>query len=143
MQLFFFSHTQVFVYDVQGFDVVKRRLRETGWSRNSYMAQLPYLLPLWVKHMGKVMILNASPQTTQNIRESLTIRFLFSAYPNIFKMHDNASLVKRIEKYLKGETEGLLGLELKTLAPLFHNQAQREWYLESLKHTMSLWETNL
>jgi torso-like protein len=131
------------VYDVQGFDAVKRRLRETGWARNSYMAQLPYLLPIWVKHMGKVMILNASPQTTQNIRESLTIRFLFSVYPNIFKMHDNANLVKRIEKYLKAETEGLIGLELKNIGFLFNNLTQREWYLESLKQTMSLWENNL
>jgi len=107
------------------------------------MAQLPYLLPLWVKHMGKVMILNSSPQTTLSVREALTIRFLFSVYPNIFKMHDNAELVRKIEKFLKPESDGLLGLELKTLSFLFREASQRKWFIESLQHTMHLWEVNL
>lgn len=107
------------------------------------MAQLPYLLPLWVKHMGKVMILNSSPHTTQAVREALTIRFLFSVYPNIFKMHDNAELVRRIEKYLNNEPDGLLGLELKTLDVIFQNPMQKKWYDESLQQTLQLWEINL
>ncbi|CAG7836353.1 unnamed protein product [Allacma fusca] len=65
---------QVFVYDQHGYDAVKRRLNETGWVRSTYMAQLPYLLPLWVKHIGKVMVLNAHPQAVQHIREALRIR---------------------------------------------------------------------
>jgi torso-like protein len=134
---------QVFVYDQQGYDAVKRRLSETGWVRSSYMAQLPYLLPLWVKHMGKVMLLNADPQTTQHIREALTIRFLFSVYPNIFKMHDNSDLVRLVEKYLKAEPDGLLGLELKTLDVVFRDPAKRKWFMESLQQTMQLWEINL
>jgi len=139
----FFLWFQVFVYDQSGYDAVKRRLSESGWVRSSYMAQLPYLLPLWVKHMGKVMILNSSPQTTASIREALTVRFLFSSYPNIFKMHDNASLVKKVEKYLKMESDGLLGLELKMLNFLFRDPAQRKWFAESLTQTMHLWEVNL
>jgi len=134
---------QVFVYDQQGYDAVKRRLSETGWVRSSYMAQLPYLLPLWVKHMGKVMILNSTPQTTLNVREALTIRFLFSVYPNIFKMHDNAELVRRIEKYLKAEPDGLLGLDLKTLSLIFHDPVQKNWFIDSLLQTLQLWEVNL
>lgn len=82
----FMLNFQVFVYEQSGYEAVKRRLREGGYSRSSYMAQLPYLLPLWVKHMGKVMVLNSSPQATASIREALTIRFLFSSYPNIFKV---------------------------------------------------------
>ncbi|CAL8116074.1 unnamed protein product [Orchesella dallaii] len=134
---------QVFVYDAHGYEAVKRRLSETGWIRSSYMAQLPYLLPLWVKHMGKVMILNSSPHTTQAVREALTIRFLFSVYPNIFKMHDNAELVRRIEKYLNTEPDGLLGLELKTLDVVFRDLAKKKWYDESLQQTLQLWEINL
>lgn len=139
----FLFYSQVFVYDTQGFDAVKRRLSETGWVRSSYMAQLPYLLPLWVKHMGKVMVLNANAQTTQSIREALTIRFLFSVYPNIFKMHDNAELVRKIEKYLKHEPDGLLGLELKTLDIIFKDPVRRKWFDETLQQTLQLWEVNL
>jgi len=134
---------QVFVYDNQGFEAVKRRLSESGWVRSSYMAQLPYLLPLWVKHMGKVMVLNGKPQTIQSIREALTIRFLFSVYPNIFKMHDNAELVRKVEKYLKHEPDGLLGLELKTLDVVFKDPAKQKWFDETLQQTLQLWEVNL
>jgi len=134
---------QVFVYDNQGFEAVKRRLSESGWVRSSYMAQLPYLLPLWVKHMGKVMVLNGKPQTIQSIREALTIRFLFSVYPNIFKMHDNAELVRKVEKYLKHEPDGLLGLELKTLDVVFKDSAKQKWFYETLQQTLQLWEVNL
>lgn len=140
---FFFVNFQVFVYDAHGYEAVKRRLSETGWIRSSYMAQLPYLLPLWVKHMGKVMILNSNPHTTQAVREALTIRFLFSVYPNIFKMHDNAELVRRVEKYLNNESDGLLGLELKTLDVVFRDAAKKKWYDESLQQTLQLWEINL
>lgn len=138
-----FIQFQVFVYDSQGFEAVKRRLSETGWVRSSYMAQLPYLLPLWVKHMGKVMVLNGKQQTIQSIREALTIRFLFSVYPNIFKMHDNADLVRKVEKYLKHEPDGLLGLELKTLDIIFKDPTKRKWFDETLQQTLQLWEVNL
>jgi len=93
--------------------------------------------------MGKVMVLNSNPQSTQKIRSALTVRFLFSEYPNVFKLHDNAELVRRIEMYLKHEPDGLLGIELKTLKLLFRQQQQRQWFDESLQQTLHLWETNL
>ena len=58
-------------------------------------------------------------------------------------MHDNAALVKKIEKYLRTEFDGLLGLELKTLLFLFRDPSQRKWFMDSLQQTIHLWEINL
>lgn len=58
-------------------------------------------------------------------------------------MHDNAELVRKVEKYLKHEPDGLLGLELKTLDVIFKDQAKRKWFDETLQQTLQLWEVNL
>jgi len=135
---------QVFVYDNTGFIAVKRRLSETGGIITpEFMAQLPILLSLWVRHMGKVFVLNSSPQAMENVRQVLVVPSLFRTTPLIFKMHNNPALVKQIEDFLKNEPGGLLGIEMKTLEILFHDYYQKLWFAESLKHTMELWEINL
>jgi len=136
---------QVFVYDPEGFDAVKKKLNEfnSHKSSSSFVSQLPKLLPMWVKHIGKLFVLNSSPGVSQTIHDSLTTETLRGvAVPNIFKLHDNPSLVRKIELLLRDEPSGLLGIELKPLDVLFKNHEMKEEFDQSLKHLMQLWELN-
>jgi len=134
---------QVFVYDPAGFDAVKSRLSEYNRQKPSHMSQLPNLLPLWVKQIGKVFILNSSPKAAQDIREALTVEtFKNILSPNIFKLHDNPTVVKQIESLLKDEPSGILGIDFRTIQMVFQDRSQKHWYVQSLKHRMNLWEVN-
>lgn len=133
---------QVFVYEPQSYQQLKERIGSTGWRSASYLSTLTYFLPLWVKHTGKVMVGNASPQVTQRIREALNVQFLFSGYPNIFKLHNNAPLVSRLQRELGTEGDALLGLELRNLGVLFRDKPMYKWFVEVLHNTALMWELN-
>lgn len=134
---------QVFVYDHQGFEAVKRRLSEYNKQRQSIISQLPSLLPLWGKQIGKLFVLNSSPKVGSQIQEALMLEtFRNVVLPNIFKLHDNPELVRKVELLLKNEPNGLLGLELKTIELIFQDKPKKRLFIESLLHLLQLWELN-
>jgi torso-like protein len=133
------------VYDAAGFEAVKKRLSEFDSQKtsSSFMSQLPGLLPLWVKQIGKLFVLNSSPTVSSKIHQTLTTEtFRHVSVPNIFKLHNNPKLVRQIEVLLKDEPGGLLGIELKTLEMLFKDPRTKTKFVQTLKHLIQLWELN-
>ncbi len=137
---------QVFVYDALGFEAIKRRLRDYNQQQQSQtiiLSQLPQLLPLWGKQIGKLFVLNSSPQIFTQIQSALMMEtFKGVTIPNIFKLHDNPSLVRDVEHLLKKEPNGLLGIELKTLDIIFKEKTIKRHFVQALKHLLQLWELN-
>jgi len=41
------------------------------------------------------------------------------------------------------QDEAILGMDLRTLAPVFKNPKKRDWFLEVLDNYLKLWETNM
>ncbi|OXA41718.1 torso-like protein [Folsomia candida] len=137
---------QVFVYDAAGFEAVKRRLTEYNQQQKfqaSILSQLPSILPLWGRQIGKLFVLNSSPQVAAETAQALLLEtFQGVTVPNIFKLHDNPSLVRQVEVLLKNEPNGLLGIELKTLDIIFKERKKKRHFVQSLKMLLQLWEVN-
>lgn len=88
-------------------------------------------------------MLNSSPQVAAETAQALLLEtFQGVTVPNIFKLHDNPSLVRQVEVLLKNEPNGLLGIELKTLDIIFKERKKKRHFVQSLKMLLQLWEVN-
>lgn len=137
---------QVFVYDPDGFQSVKRRLFFEGINDDSNAKSAERIiesLSTWVKHIGRVIVLNAEPNVSDHVRKSLYMHNSHSTPgPNLFKLHDNATLVKEIESLLSSQPSGILAIDFRGIQFLFTDPVKRTGFEKALKHKMQLWEIN-
>jgi torso-like protein len=59
----------------------------------------------------------------------------------LLKLHENASLLRKLDGLL--HNEALLQLNLRTLSPAFKDSVKREWFHEVIDNNLKLWEVNL
>lgn len=132
---------QVFVYDPDGFQAVKRRLFLDGIKDENTAGSTESILEsllTWVKHMGQVNVLNAEPSVIESVRNALIVQ----NSANLLKLHDNASLVESLEALMASQPNGILGIDLRGIQFMFTDPIKRAGFQTALKHKMQLWEIN-
>lgn len=137
---------QVFVFDPDGFQAVKRRLFIDGIKNESVARStgpIMEILTTWVKAIGRVVVLNAEPDVSEQVRNALTMSVSnLGLMPNLLKLHDNGELVREVETLLANQANGILGIDLRGIQFLFTDPVQREGFEKALTHKMQLWEIN-
>lgn len=120
---------------------IKDRFRTRGISDLSSMELASYFSPWSAEHIGKIQAASGNSTVEEWATEHLRINFYLFTYNSLLKLHENASLLRKLDGLLRNEA--LLQLNLRTLSPAFKDPVKREWFHEVIDNHLKLWEVNL
>lgn len=131
---------QVFKYKRTGFNLLRSYIR----LRNSRKAKTDnlrfYFSSYFLKQVGDIRIASGNKTVESWARNNLRdIQYLYSR-PSLLRLHYNPVLVNRLNELM--DNGALLGLELKTLRPLFKDKRKGDKFAEIVENDLQLWEIN-
>jgi torso-like protein len=132
---------QVFVYTPRIYRTIKDRFKTRGVSDLSSVELASYFSPWSAEHIGKIQAASGNATVEEWATEHLRISFYLFTYNSLLKLHENASLLRKLDGLLRNEA--LLQLNLRTLSPAFKDPVKREWFHEVIDNNLKLWEVNL
>ncbi|XP_046394796.1 torso-like protein [Ischnura elegans] len=132
---------QVFVYTPSIYSKIKERLRTRGVAELSRSELASFFSPWYAEHTGKIQVASGNATVAAWAEDKLKISFYFFSFASLLRLHGDARLLRRLDALLGDEA--VLQLQLKSLAPAFHDPATRKWYEEVLDNRLRLWETNM
>lgn len=132
---------QVFVYTPPIYRNIKDRFKTRGISDLSNVELASYFSPWSAEHIGKIQAASGNATVEGWATEHLRINFYLFTYNSLLKLHENASLLRKVDSLLRNEA--LLQLNLRTLSPAFKDSVKREWFHEVIDNNLKLWEVNL
>lgn len=133
--------SQVFVYTPPIYRTIKDRFKTRGISDLSNVELASYFSPWSAEHIGKIQATSGNATVEGWATEHLRINFYLFTYNSLLKLHENASLLRKLDSLL--HNEALLQLNLRTLSPAFKDSVKREWFHEVIDNNLKLWEVNL
>ncbi|XP_071452930.1 torso-like protein [Hetaerina americana] len=132
---------QVFVYTPSIYSKIKERLRTRGVAELTRAELASFFSPWYAEHTGKIQVASGNSTVAAWAEEKLRISFYFFSFASLLRLHGDARLLRRLDALLGDEA--LLQLQLKSLAPAFHNPTTRKWFEEVLDNRLRLWEANM
>ncbi|XP_033607051.1 torso-like protein isoform X3 [Cryptotermes secundus] len=132
---------QVFVYTPPIYRTIKDRFKTRGITDLSNVELASYFSPWSAEHIGKIQVASGNATVEGWATEHLRINFYLFTYNSLLKLHENASLLRKLDSLLRNEA--LLQLNLRTLSPAFKDSVKREWFHEVMDNNLKLWEVNL
>ncbi|XP_028170897.1 torso-like protein [Ostrinia furnacalis] len=136
---------QVFKYKRSGFNLLRAymrvKVRNAKASNNSDNLRF-YFSSYFLKQVGDIKVASGNKTVEawakKNLRES---QYLYSR-PSLLKLHYSPYLAYKLNELLRADNGALLGLDLKTLRPLFKDRNKAEKYAEIVENDLKLWEVN-
>ncbi|KAJ8676590.1 hypothetical protein QAD02_012377 [Eretmocerus hayati] len=132
---------QVFVYTPQVYQRIKERLKSRGVGELSNLELSNYFSPWYAEHMGAIQSASGNHTVETWATNQLRVQYYIFTYASLLKLYGDANLLRQLDGLLGNEA--LLQLQLRTLAPLFHEQQRRNWFLEVIDNYFKLWEVNM
>jgi torso-like protein len=132
---------QVFVYTPRVYRTIKDRFKTRGVSALSSTELAGYFSPWSTEHIGKIQAASGNTTVEEWATEQLRVNFYVFTYNSLLKLHENATLLRKLDGLLRNEA--LLQLDLRTLSPAFKDPVKREWFHEVIDNSLKLWEVNL
>jgi torso-like protein len=132
---------QVFVYTPPIYRSIKDRLRTRGVSDLSNVELLSFFSPWSAEHIGNIQAASGNATVEEWASENLRIHFYLFTYTSLLKLHENTSLLRKLDGILGNEA--LLQLNLRTLSPAFKDSVKKQWFHEVIDNYLKLWEVNM
>lgn len=129
------------MYTPQVYRDIKQRLKTRGVAELSSLELRNYFSPWYAEHMGNIQSASGNRSVEAWAMKRLHVQYSFFTYPTLLKLHGDATLLRQLDGLLGNEA--LLQLHLRTLAPLFKDPRQRDWFLEVIDNYFKLWEVNM
>lgn len=141
----FVSHVasvlQVFVYTPPIYRSIKDRFKTRGVSDLSNVELAGYFSPWSAEHIGNIQAASGNTTVEEWATENLRVHFYLFTYTSLLKLHQNASLLRKLDNLLGNEA--LLQLNLRTLSPAFKDSVKKQWFHEVIDNYLKLWEVNM
>jgi torso-like protein len=132
---------QVFVYNPPIYKSIKDRLRTQGVSNLSNVELASFFSPWSAEHIGDIQAASGNATVEKWAIENLRINFYLFTYTSLLKLHQNASLLRKLDSLLGNEA--LLQLNLRLLSPAFKDSIKQQWFHEVIDNYLKLWELNM
>ncbi|XP_026736313.1 torso-like protein [Trichoplusia ni] len=131
---------QVFKYKRRGFDLLKSVINLTNRRPDALQNLRFYFSSYFLKQVGDIKIASGNKTTETWARNNLRdIQYLYSR-PSLLRLHYSSTLVHQLHKQM--DNGALIGLNLKTLRPLFKDKSKADKFAEVVENDLQLWEIN-
>ncbi|CAH0397124.1 unnamed protein product [Chilo suppressalis] len=131
---------QVFKYKRSGYNLLRSYIKEKSSQQSSTDNLRFYFASYFLKEVGDIRVASGNKTVEawarKNLRES---QYLYSR-PSLLKLHYSPSLAYKLNELL--DSGALLGLDLKTLRPLFKDRSKGDKFAEIVENDLQLWEVN-
>lgn len=132
---------QVFVYTPSVYRSIKDRFKTKGVSDLSNVELAGFFSPWNAEHIGNIQVASGNTTVEEWATENLRVHFYLFTYTSLLKLHENASLLRKLDGLLGNEA--LLQLNLRTLSPAFKDSVKKQWFHEVIDNYLKLWEVNM
>lgn len=132
---------QVFVYSPPIYRNIKERFQTKGVSDLSNAELTSFFSPWSAEHIGNIQVASGNTTVEEWATENLRVHFYLFTYTSLLKLHENASLLRKLDSLLGNEA--LLQLNLRTLSPAFKDSVKKQWFHEVIDNYLKLWEVNM
>jgi torso-like protein len=114
---------QVFVYSPPVYRSIKDRFQTKGVSDLSNVGLSGFFSPWSAEHIGNIQVASGNTTVEEWATENLRVHFYLFTYTSLLKLHENASLLRKLDSLLGNEA--LLQLNLRTLSPAFKDSVKK------------------
>jgi torso-like protein len=132
---------QVFVYSPPIYRSIKDRFQTKGVSDLTDVELAGFFSPWSAEHIGNIQVASGTTTVEEWATENLRVHFYLFTYTSLLKLHENASLLRKLDGLLGNEA--LLQLNLRTLSPAFKDSVKKQWFHEVIDNYLKLWEVNM
>jgi len=132
---------QVFVFSPPIYRSIKDRFQTKGVSDLSNVELASFFSPWSAEHIGNIQVASGNTTVEEWATENLRVHFYLFTYSSLLKLHENASLLRKLDSLLGNEA--LLQLNLRTLSPAFKDSLKKQWFHEVIDNYLKLWEVNM
>ncbi|KAL4713446.1 hypothetical protein ACJJTC_010431 [Scirpophaga incertulas] len=131
---------QVFKYKRTGYNMLRAYMKSRTGQQNNTDSLRFYFSSYFLKQVGDIKVASGNKTIEQWARKNLKeVQYLYSR-PSLLKLHYNSGLASKLNDQL--DNGALLGLNLKTLRPLFKDRNKGEKFAEIVENDLLLWEVN-
>ncbi|KAL0879498.1 hypothetical protein ABMA27_003242 [Loxostege sticticalis] len=131
---------QVFKYKRSGYNLLRAYIKVRNAQTNNSDNLRFYFASYFLKQVGDIRVASGNKTVEawarKHLRES---QYLYSR-PSLLKLHYSPILAYKLNELL--DNGALLGLDLKTLRPLFKDRNKAEKFAEIVENDLKLWEVN-
>ncbi|KAJ8720949.1 hypothetical protein PYW08_006414 [Mythimna loreyi] len=131
---------QVFKYKRRGFELLRsyislRNTRRTGTANLRF-----YFSSYFLKQVGDIRIASGNKTIETWARNNLRDGQYLYSRPSLLRLNYNAVLVSKLNSLM--DKGALIGLNLKTLRPIFKDSHKAYGFAEVVENDLLLWEVN-
>ncbi|KAH9634331.1 hypothetical protein HF086_011591 [Spodoptera exigua] len=131
---------QVFKYKRRGFDLLRSYIAMRNAGRANSANLRFYFSSYFLKQVGDIRIASGNKTIETWARTNLRDGQYLYSRPSLLRLNYNAVLVHKLNNLM--DNGALIGLNLKTLRPLFKDKRKADRYAEVVENDLQLWEIN-
>ncbi|KAF9424413.1 hypothetical protein HW555_000552 [Spodoptera exigua] len=130
----------VFKYKRRGFDLLRSYIAMRNAGRANSANLRFYFSSYFLKQVGDIRIASGNKTIETWARTNLRDGQYLYSRPSLLRLNYNAVLVHKLNNLM--DNGALIGLNLKTLRPLFKDKRKADRYAEVVENDLQLWEIN-
>ncbi|XP_061717314.1 torso-like protein [Cydia pomonella] len=131
---------QVFKFKRYGYNMLRSYVRDRKHHTDNSDRLRSHFASNFLRQVGNIRIASGNKTLEAWARRNLLDSQYLYYRPSLLRLFYNNALILALNRML--DDGALLGLSLKTLAPLFKDEQKRKKYVEVVENDMKLWEVN-